>query len=316
MSVPPCICTDPNGPSGCTCSRSQVPRQWLGHPYPGPSALFANPSTSAPAPFTFSQFPSTNFHHAPHELNEFHDPRNVHGTQGYTSIQHSLFLPTPYNNPHPPNPTSQFHHYQPPPNAALPATQGNPSPLNRRKCKNNATGQGGAARKRQRQCASTTAAPTSAICGVGPSTTVLPSSPPSSSPQLPTINVQPPSDSMPTSSTSTQLPSASYSSLRANRKPQERSSAATDIWYFCRSSESELKPANLPSPDQEVTLKRKPRSPFVSCKLCKYVSLFYIYRYGSHIMHVGNGRCIEIRMVLRQRCETISNYGTTRSTRG
>jgi hypothetical protein len=280
MSTPPCVCPDPNGPSGCTCSRSQVPRQWLGHPYTG-SALFANPSTTAPSPFTFSQFPSTHFRHAPHELNEFHDPRNLHGTQGFTSIQHSLFPQTLYNNSQPPNP---IHHYQPPPNAAPPATQGvpSPSPSNRRKHKNNATGRGGAGRKRQRQPASAVAAPTSTICGVGPSTAVPPDNdPPSSSPQLPTINVQPPSDSIPTS---TQLPSTSYSSLRANRKPRERSSAATDVWYFCRSSESELKPTNLPSPDQEVVLKRKPRSPFVSCKLCKYVPLFFTFRYGSDTM--------------------------------
>ncbi|KAF8494139.1 hypothetical protein F5888DRAFT_1848287 [Russula emetica] len=56
----------------------------------------------------------------------------------------------------------------PPPNVIPPATQGVPSPSNCGKRKNNTTGRGGA-RKRQQQPASIVAAPTSAICGVGPS---------------------------------------------------------------------------------------------------------------------------------------------------
>ena len=153
MSLPPCICPALNGPSGCTCSWSQVPWQWPGHPYSGLSTLFANPSMTSPSPFTFSPFPS-NFHHATHELNEFHDPHNLHGTYGYPSVQHSLFLQMLYNNPHLLNPTSQIHPYQPPPNAAPPAMQGNPSPSKHWKCKNNAIGQGGAGCKCQWQPAS------------------------------------------------------------------------------------------------------------------------------------------------------------------
>src|SRR6266852_5163060 len=42
-------------------------------------------------------------------------------------------------------------------------------------------------------------------------------------------------------------PPTSYLSLRANRKPRERSAAATDAWYCCRSSDSELRPTDLPS---------------------------------------------------------------------
>jgi len=134
----------PNGSGGYNCSpsRSQIPRPpWLGHPYPGPSTRFANPST--PSRFTPPQYPST-FHHAPHESNEFRDPHNLHGAQGYT-----LFPQTLYNNPHSPNSPSHIHHYQPPPNVIPPATQGVPSPSNRRKRKNNTTGRGGA---RDRSC--------------------------------------------------------------------------------------------------------------------------------------------------------------------
>src|SRR6266702_625857 len=277
MSLPPCVCPDPHGPSGCTCVQSQGSRQWLGHPYPGQSALFVNPSTTGPSPFTSQQFHSaTTFHH---------DPRSFHGTQ---DIQHPSFpnLQTPYNNTYLPNLPSQFQYYQPlaAPNAALPATQGIPSPSKGRKRKNNTTGQGGSGRKRQRQPAPIVTAPVSAICGVGPPIVVVPTEsqanlpdngPPSSSPQLPTITVEPPSNLLPAPLVSTQLPSSSYSSLQANRKPRDRSSAATDIWYFCRSSDSELRPANLLSPDQEPTLTKKPRSPYVSCKLCKYVLPFF-----------------------------------------
>jgi hypothetical protein len=120
-------------------------------------------STTTPSQFAFPQFPSTSFHHAgaPHEPTKLHDPRNLHGTQGYTNIPHTLFPQTLYNNPHSPNPASQTHYYRPPPNAIPPATQGVPSPSNHRKRKNNTTGRGGA-RKRQWQPAPIVTAPTSA----------------------------------------------------------------------------------------------------------------------------------------------------------
>ena len=45
---------------------------------------------------------------------------------------------------------------------------------------------------------------------------------------------------------------------------------ATDVWYFCRASNSQIKPVK-PPPDQELILTTKPHSPFVTCKLCKCV---------------------------------------------
>jgi hypothetical protein len=164
VTLPPCVSPDLNA-NGCNCSpsRPQVSRQWPGHPYPGPSTLFANPSTTTPSRFAFPQFPSTSFHHAgaPHEPTKLHDPRNLHGTQGYTNIPRTLFPQTLYNNPHSPNPASQTHYYRPPANAIPPAMQGVPSPSNHRKRKNNTTGRGGA-RKRQQQPAPIVTAPTSA----------------------------------------------------------------------------------------------------------------------------------------------------------
>lgn len=246
---------DPHGPTGCTCARSQGTRQWLGHPYPGPSAVFVNPSTTGPSPFISPQFPAT-LHHAFHESNEFYDSRN----------QHSSLPRTQYNNTNAPNPQSRY--YQPSQNVTPSATHAVPSPTNDRKRKNK-SGRGGAGRKRQRQPAP--------IIATGPPTAVptdsnLPENdPPSSSPQIPTITAQPPVNLLPAPSASTQLPSALYPSLRASRKPREGSAAATDVWYFCRSSDSELRPMDLPSPDQEPRLRKKPRTPFVSCKLCKYV---------------------------------------------
>ncbi|KAF8505585.1 hypothetical protein F5888DRAFT_451121 [Russula emetica] len=251
---------DPHGPSGCTCVRSQGTRQWPGHPYPGPSAMFVNPFATGPSPA---------LHHALHESNEFHDSRNHHS---FTNLQHSSFPRTLYNNTNTPNPTSLY--YQPSQNVTPSATQSVPSPSNGRKRKNK-SGRGGAGRKRQRQPAPIIAAPASAICSVGPPTAVptdsnLPDNDsPLSSPQTPTIIVQPPVNSLSAPSASTQVSPTLYPSLRANREPRERSAAATDVWYFCRSSDSELRPTDLPSPDQEPTLTRKPCTPFVSCKLCK-----------------------------------------------
>jgi hypothetical protein len=263
---------DPHGPTCCTCARSQGTRQCLGHPYP--SAVFVNPPTTGPSPFIFPHFPAT-LHHAFHESNEFHR----------SCSQHSSFPRTQYHDANTPNPQSRC--YQPSQNATPSATHAVPSPSNGRKRKNE-SGRGGAGRKRQRQPAPIIAAPASAICGVGPPTAFptgsnLPENDPaSSSPQIPTIAAQPPVNLLPAPSASTQLPSALYPSLRANRKPREGSVAATDVWYFCRSSDSELRPMDLPSPDQEPRLTKKPRTPFVSCKLCKYVphSLLLIY-YGS-----------------------------------
>jgi hypothetical protein len=253
MSLPLCAC------GSCTCARS---RQWVGHSHAGPSVLFANSScsTAGPSAIPLSQVSSTTSHHAPHESHASHashDSRNFHGTHTFPSsnIQNMVFPYIPYNNTLPPI-YPQSHYFHPSPHVAPVAPQVIPLPSKGRKRQSNAAGRGGGEYKRQRVPAPIVAASASTICGVGP--------------QLPTIIVQPPTESLQTPSASTQLPSASYSSLRVNRKSKERSSSATDVWYFCRTSNSEIKPAE-PPPDQELILKTKPRSPFVACKLCKCV---------------------------------------------
>src|SRR6266849_3223210 len=270
MNLPPCICPEPHGPNGCTCARSHGTRQWLGHPYPGQPTIIVNPSTTGPSPFLFPHFPAT-LHHAFNESNDFH---------GFTNLQHPSFPRTSSNNMVNTNTPTRNSQYQPSQNVTPSTTQAAPSPSNGKRRKNK-SGRGGAGRKCQRQPAPVVAAPASAICGVGPPTAIstdsnlLGNDPPSSSPRIPTITVQPPVDSLPAPSASTQLPSALYPSLRANRKPRESSTAATDVWYFCRGSDSESRPTDLPPPGQDLepALTKKPRTPFVSCKLCKYVTL-------------------------------------------
>jgi len=63
---------------------------------------------------------------------------------------------------------SQYNYYHPSPHVAPVAPQVIPSPLKGRKRQRNAAGQGGGGGKRQWVPAPIVAAPTSAICGVGP----------------------------------------------------------------------------------------------------------------------------------------------------
>jgi hypothetical protein len=81
MSLPPCVCPDPHGPSGCTCVRPR--RQWAGHSHAGPSTLFANSSrsTAGPSPIPLPQIALTTSHHAPHEPHASHESRDFHGTR-------------------------------------------------------------------------------------------------------------------------------------------------------------------------------------------------------------------------------------------
>jgi hypothetical protein len=86
--------------------------------------------------------------------------------------------------------------------------------------------------KHQQVPAPIVAAPTSTICGVGPTipTTSLLSDndAPLSSPQVPTITVQPPTEPLQTPSASVQLPPPHIRPFRPTKKV--RSSSATDVW--------------------------------------------------------------------------------------
>ncbi len=185
-------------------------------------------------------------HHAPHES---HDLPKFHGTHDF--------------------PSSNIQNYN-----------------NDRKRKSNAEGQGGGGCKRQRVPAPIVAAPTGTctICGVGPTipVTFLPSdNDPPFSPQTPYITVQPSIGSL----TSSQLPAASYPSLQANRKSKGGSSSATDVWYFCGTSNSKIGPAE-PLLDQGPILKKKPSSPFITCKLCKCVFPSFVLKHDSYYMYL------------------------------
>ena len=79
----------------------------------------------------------------------------------------------PYSNTLSPiYPQFQFHYFPPPPDIAPVTPQVIPSPSKGRKRKSNATGRGGGGSKRQRVPAPIVAAPTSTICGVGPTVPV------------------------------------------------------------------------------------------------------------------------------------------------
>jgi hypothetical protein len=99
-----------------------------------------------------------------------------------------------------------------------------------------------------------TVEPPSMICGVGPPTSVDNRSPPSTPARSSTV----PSCSV---SASLQLP------IR-KRRDTGHSTAATDVWYFCRPEESATMPSERLPPDQEQRLTRRPKAPYISCKLC------------------------------------------------
>ena len=114
------------------------------------------------------------------------------------------------------------------------------------------------ARKRQRVPVVPTTAPPSAICGVGPPTIVENRSPPSTPVRPSTTATGTPSHAI----------SASFRLPTHNRRSTELSVAATDVWYFCRPQDSQTKPVERLAPDQDQVLTRRPRSMYISCKLC------------------------------------------------
>ncbi|CDO78277.1 hypothetical protein BN946_scf184660.g4 [Trametes cinnabarina] len=61
------------------------------------------------------------------------------------------------------------------------------------------------------------------------------------------------------------LPSAAETSVK---QQCNHSSAALDVWYFCRPLETREEPSVRPKPEEEPVLTQKPKTPFVGCKLC------------------------------------------------
>jgi len=65
----------------------------------------------------------------------------------------------------------------------------------------------------------------------------------------------------------TSLPTDRYPSQKRKRQPPSGASA-TDVYYFCRATDFEERPSDLPA--EEPILETKPKSKFLGCKLCPY----------------------------------------------
>lgn len=170
--------------------------------------------------------------------------------------------------------TPQFHFYQPTLSAAAvmqTATRA-PAPARSRRSENaeeiedasptkrrrTTVTRGGKSKRRVRVPAPIDTHPPSTVCGVGPSLQTCENLPPSSPPRASVPLPQQPSASL-------QLP---------HQKPREKSTSATDVWYFCRAHESDQQPDNWPpAAADDPVLRRKPRSLWLSCKLCLCVCI-------------------------------------------
>ena len=167
---------------------------------------------------------------------------------------------------------SQFHPTSISVTPATPARHQAPSsPARGRKRKTTTPGRRG----RKRNCAAPVidTGLVFAQCGVGlshPTSSDSPTPSPQPSPiGLPTEPVLAIPSATQATRASLQVPTASYSSLNGNRRPWSISNSATDIYYFCRATDSTTQPEIFPLPNEELPLMKKPRSQFLSCKLCK-----------------------------------------------
>jgi hypothetical protein len=108
-----------------------------------------------------------------------------------------------------------------------------------------------------------TVQPVAPICGVGPMEhhiTGIPSESSLSSSSHHSASETPQAPSVP----------SPYASLRQNQRPTTGAAIATDVWYFCQAETTDGKSATPlePAANDDI-LTKKPKSPFVSCKLCK-----------------------------------------------
>jgi hypothetical protein len=242
MGLPVCACPDPHGPGRCTCAQS---RQWVGHSHAGPSVLFAKSScltTAGPSSIPLSQIPLTTFTSCPSQISQISCISLFPQFSQHACLAKVQIFKTPYFHTY----HTMIMHFHNIPSIPIPLlspsascctyhTSNNSSPSKSQKCKSNAAGQGSSGCKCQRAPAPIITAPTSSVCGVEPAIPVtsllLDNDPPLPSPQLPTITVQSPIESSQPRSVLTQLPSTSYSSLRANQKSKERSSIGVPTIY-------------------------------------------------------------------------------------
>lgn len=248
MGFVPQSCPDHHGPNGCTCSPLEKHQQQQHQPRHPTATLPPHSLNSASTAFTQSHIyvpasrtaSSFNLSNDYHDHSRFHD---FHRADRDTEPHDQYLIP----QLHPPTQPPQFHFTQ----AGESTTASNSG--GKRKSSSAKTTHSTQSRKRPRVPAVATTEPPSLICGVGPPTTVENHSPPSTPVR---------------SSSASHSVSASFQRPTYKRRPTEHSAAATDVWYFCRSQDSPTKPVEQPTPDQDHRLTRRPKSKFITCKLC------------------------------------------------
>lgn len=73
-----------------------------------------------------------------------------------------------------------------------------------------------------------------------------------------------------------------FASVKSSSASDGGATGAHDVWFFFRPLESKEEPAEKPSPESEETLLSKPKSPWIGCKLCKYVNIVNSLVYDTH----------------------------------
>jgi hypothetical protein len=250
-------CPNHHGPNGCAClplQEHQHQQCQLPHP---PATLPLHSLHSATTVFTGSRvhFPasqtatnSLNTSNDYHDYSRFHDFHEA--DYGDTILYSQPYDQSSNSQLHPPSQHLQFHFASP----AEQNTGENATASNSGRKRKSSSAKIAQSRKRPRIPAVPTTEPPSLICGVGPPTTVENHSPPSTPVRL--------------SSTTSHSVSASFQLPKHKRHSTEHSAAATDVWYFCRPQNSPTRPIERPAPDQDQLLTRRPKSKYISCKLC------------------------------------------------
>lgn len=258
MDFAPRSCPNHHVPNGCTClplQEHQHQQRQLHHP---PAALPPHSLTSATTVVHFpaSQIATNSFNAS----NDYHDCSRFHDTHG------ANYGNAVYSQPYVPyDPSSRSHLCLPSPQLpsqhlqvqfASPAEKDvveSVAASNSGRKRKSSSAKNTHSRKRPRVPVVPTTEPPSLICGVGPPTIVE--------------NQSPPSTPVRSSSTAHSV-SASFQLPKHKQRPTENSAAATDVWYFCRPQSSPTKPVERPAPDQDQLLTRRPKSKYITCKLC------------------------------------------------
>jgi hypothetical protein len=250
MDLVPHSCPNHHGPNGCTCFPLQEHQHQQRQPYHPSATLPPHSLNSTTTTFTQSRvhFPASQTTISFNKSDDYYDHSRNHEFHGADTAYSQPYDQSSNPQLHLPSQHPQFHFASPAEQntqAGESATASNPG--GKRKSTSAKTTR---SRKRPRIPAVPTTDPASLQCGVAPLATVENYSPPSTPVRLPGTA------------------SASFQRPTYNRRPTEHSAAATDVWYFCRPQNSPTKPVEQPAPDQDQLLTRRPKSKYISCKLC------------------------------------------------